>query len=165
MNGGCSCAFFQEIPLLWTSSHSQLTFSRMVLVTVSVVKCTPCTRGFLTCQADSRNVSLQGRVIADSMGYVGGYADADGELTFVPCSNAKEDLPESRHGAGGRNNLGTRMVCGLASACQDGVSKETGGCWRTMKEAGGLWKRLEDYGGLWRTHLSALGLGIYCKVL
>ena len=66
----------------------------------------------------------------------GGYADAEG------------DLPESRHER-------CRMVCGLASACQDGVSKDTGGYWRTMKDAGGLC----------RTHLWALGLGIYCKVL
>ena len=150
---GCSCAFFQEKPLLWTSSHSQLTFSSMVLVTVSVVKCTPCTRGFLTCQADSPQC----------------FPSRDEKSRCWWTKQLRHPHGTSWLASGTLvGMLMQKAICqkadtNAAAWCVDWLPHAKTGSAKTLEDTGGRWKTLGDYAGLTCGHWVCVSTVKYCR--
>ena len=80
--------------------------------------------------------------LRDSMGYVGGFADAEGDFTFVPCSDAKEDLPESRLSKLSVHYVVTRADTNAAAWCVDWLPRAPATAAQAAKM--GASKTLED---------------------
>ena len=80
--------------------------------------------------------------LRDCMGYVGGYADEESDYTFVPCSEAKGDLPEAKLSKLSVHYVVTRADTNSSAWCVDWLPRAPATAAQHAKS--GSVKTLED---------------------